>query len=627
MTWIIDMETNGLWPEVDRIHCIIAYNLDTGEFKQFTPNTINEFRLFIKDCKIVSCHNGIGFDLKVWKKLLNIDLDEVGVKYFDTLLASRILWPDLETPKGSKGPHSVDAWGIRFNIAKPKHEDWSQFSEEMLHRCKEDVKIQARLFKYISSEIKKRSNDPRINFKDVFILEHKVWKIIEEQADYGWAFDLEKAFKLLDELSSIIRTIDEKLNPQLPMMLKKPYKETVCKAFKANGEITETAKSWLNLSGQLSGNLSGDFCRISWESLNLGSGDQVKSYLLSHGWKPTEWNFKKKGKKKIRDERGRLVRTSPILPEKDEEWDDLVRKVGTESIRLLAQRGKACHRRNMLKGKEQKGKKKGLIANVREDNRIEAQANTAGTNTARMKHRIVTNIPKADEKVYYGRQMRELFIASPGKVLVGCDASALEARCEAHYTYPYDKAAAFELIEGDIHSLNAEIFQVDRNIAKTGKYAILYGCSPSKLANTLNKPPQQAQQIYDSYWEGNPGLKKLRSYLEDIFERDGYLLAIDGRPLTVRYKHALINTLFQSCGSILMKRALVLLYDQFKKQNLDARFVGNFHDEFQIECSPDIAEIVGKLATMSIVKAGEYYNLNVPLAGEYKIGTSWGSTH
>ncbi len=223
--------------------------------------------------------------------------------------------------------------------------------------------------------------------------------------------------------------------------------------------------------------------------------------------------------------------------------------------------------------------------------------------------------------------MRSLFIASEGKVLVGIDACALEARIEAHYIYPFDPLGADELINGDIHTKNAEAFGCSRNVAKGGKYSITYGASPTKLAKVLSKPAKQAKQLYDAFWEANIGLKQLKDMVEEAYEKRGYLLALDGRPLTIRYKHALINTLFQSAGAIVMKRALVILQGDLKEWGKDYKFIGNFHDEIQVECLMEDAHFIGDLACSAITKAGEFYNINVPMTGEYKVGLNWALTH
>ena len=76
-----------------------------------------------------------------------------------------------------------------------------------------------------------------------------------------------------------------------------------------------------------------------------------------------------------------------------------------------------------------------------------------------------------------------------------------------------------------------------------------------------------------------------------------------------------------------MKQALVLLDEKLRKTQLDAHFVANVHDEWQIECSQEDADAVGQLAVSSIKEAGEVLGLRCPLDGEYKKGTTWAQTH
>jgi DNA polymerase-1 len=54
---------------------------------------------------------------------------------------------------------------------------------------------------------------------------------------------------------------------------------------------------------------------------------------------------------------------------------------------------------------------------------------------------------------------------------------------------------------------------------------------------------------------------------------------------------------------------------------------GNIHDEVQVECRPDWAELIGAGFADCIKKAGEHYALRCPLAGAYAIGDSWQATH
>jgi len=76
-----------------------------------------------------------------------------------------------------------------------------------------------------------------------------------------------------------------------------------------------------------------------------------------------------------------------------------------------------------------------------------------------------------------------------------------------------------------------------------------------------------------------------------------------------------------------MKRALAMLDSLICLNTLDAKFVANIHDEWQMEVREDLVDNVGQLAVECIIKAGEYYNLRCPMDGEYKVGDNWSETH
>ena len=76
-----------------------------------------------------------------------------------------------------------------------------------------------------------------------------------------------------------------------------------------------------------------------------------------------------------------------------------------------------------------------------------------------------------------------------------------------------------------------------------------------------------------------------------------------------------------------MKQALVLLDEGATKQGIDYRFVGNIHDEIQVEVLGKDAVQFGILAVQCMRAAGEQLGFRLPLDGEYKIGDNWSETH
>jgi DNA polymerase I-like protein with 3'-5' exonuclease and polymerase domains len=212
-----------------------------------------------------------------------------------------------------------------------------------------------------------------------------------------------------------------------------------------------------------------------------------------------------------------------------------------------------------------------------------------------------------------------------GKVLVGADASSLELRMLAHYMK--DESYAKEIVEGDIHTKNQLAAGLEtRAQAKTFIYALLYGAGPAKIGKIVGGSAKDGQELISNFLRNTPALKSLREKVERLSEQ-GTLPGLDGRKLQVRSAHAALNTLLQSAGAIVMKQGLVILNSKIQQQKLNANFVANVHDEWQIECSQEDADAVGKLAVSSIKEAGEVLGLRCPLDGEYKKGTTWAQTH
>ena len=87
-----------------------------------------------------------------------------------------------------------------------------------------------------------------------------------------------------------------------------------------------------------------------------------------------------------------------------------------------------------------------------------------------------------------------------------------------------------------------------------------------------------------------------------------------------------MNTLRQSGGALVCKRWLV----EFNKRvqgYMNVNQVVWVHDEIQVECGSDWADIIGEKAVEAIEETGKYFDLRIPLTGEYKVGNNWSETH
>lgn len=199
------------------------------------------------------------------------------------------------------------------------------------------------------------------------------------------------------------------------------------------------------------------------------------------------------------------------------------------------------------------------------DGRIQTPAITCGAATGRYRHAVVANICRPTS--VYGAPLRELFCASDGHYQIGCDAAGLEARVEAHYTKPYPEGEEYTVAlmsekPNDIHTATAKKMGVSRDEAKTLKYSASYGAQPPKIAKQMGWTLSHAQQVFDGFWDAAMPLKMLKERLSIYWKTKGqgkFIKGIDGRKLTARSEHSLVNLLFQSCGVTVMKYAAIIL--------------------------------------------------------------------
>lgn len=383
---VVDIEANGLLHQATEMHCLVAKDIDTGEVTKFYDhiphgeeadyNWVGAALHYLDMCDTIIAHNGTTFDIPLLNKLYGWEPDE-DQEIIDTLVMSRHLDPDRPRVEGVKGgPHSVEAWGMRLGRWKPEHEDWSTFSMEMLHRCSEDVEIQHQIYNELCREADivdptKSIFDPKaygpVNWHRSMRNEHMSAQIMFEQETNGCYFNKEKAEEYLGVLDHYIEDIEDDLLEGIPQSPKQRG-VSVGKPFKKNGDYTKAVTDWLDDTGVDS--VSGPFSRIDWHTINLGSDVQVKKWLLSIGWKPTQYNYSTTET----DDAGKPVRTSPKLT--PDSFDSLPDGVGDK----LKRRSMASHRRSQIAG---------WVGHCRDDHRISASANAQGTPTGRMKHRVV----------------------------------------------------------------------------------------------------------------------------------------------------------------------------------------------------------------------------------------------
>lgn len=439
------------------------------------------------------------------------------------------------------------------------------------------------------------------DWADAIELELRVAEIIRQQQENGWLLDQEKCKELIDELNGLIQQTDLYIRP-----LTKPRiirDSEVATPFKKDGSISDRVRRYFGEDSW--GFVRGPFTKVEFEGINFGSVQQVKEYLFSIGWQPDEWNYDPlTGAKK-----SPKLTTSSLL------------KLGKPG-ELLDHRTVLTHRRNQLEG---------FLEHVRPDGRIEARANTIGTPTFRMTHKIVVNVPKAKDHVFFGKQMRSIFTVPEGYYLLGGDAGGLENRCVLHYLN--NPALIPVFTEGDFHQKFLDLnkaFLSNRDNAKTCEYALLFEARDKKLGEIAEiKPKGLTNEKIGAIIRAS--MDKLLPGLNDLIRRTqldaakGWLRGLDGRKIRVR--HAPFNSLIQSCGAIFMKRVLVILMDWVESMKLDVKLLGSFHDEYQFQVKIGQESMLKFLFEQSIKEAEKYYNFNCPMIGEVKVGKRWHEAH
>jgi len=570
---IFDIETNGLAPT--KVWCIITKDIDTGVISSYVEGQWPTFNIAIAQAQEVIGHNIIGYDIPACEKLLGTDFS--ACKITDTLVMSRLADPQREA-------HSLGHWGEKLGYPKGDYSDWTHYTHDMLLYCEQDVNVNHEVYKALLKELE--------DFKpDSLELEHDVQRIIQKQIRNGWLLDSPKARDLVAELqekSYELEEIVQKVFLPLPTF----YKAIVPKV-KKDGSYSIVGLKFL---GERWEEVGGPFSRIDWPIFNLASRQQIGRYLKHFGWKPKAFT-----------ETGH-----PIVSE------DILKNVkGIPEAELIAS--------YLLVGKRIAQVRSWLEAANEDTGRVHGYVNTNGAVTGRMTHSKPNLAQVPSSSSLYGPECRSCWIVPKGYKLVGIDASGLELRMLAHFMDDADYTNT--ILTGDIHTANQKAAGLDtRNQAKTFIYAYLYGAGDEKIGSIAGGGRAKGKKLKASFLKATPALAKLKENVAQSAAK-GYITGLDGRKVFIRSEHAALNSCLQSAGSLIMKQALIILDRYAILWGIDYKFVGNIHDEFQVEVREDQASKFGALAASCIEAAGIHFKLRCPLAGEFKVGNSWADTH
>ena len=285
----------------------------------------------------------------------------------------------------------------------------------------------------------------------------------------------------------------------------------------------------------------------------------------------------------------------------------------------------------------------GLLKVIGEDGRIRSSFQMTVTATGRLSS-TEPNLQNIPVRKKLGAEIRKMFVAGPGMVLVDADYSQIELRLLAHISG--DEAMRDAFLSGeDFHTVTAskvfnvpieEVTPVLRSRAKAVNFGIVYGISAFSLAQDIGVFPNEAKAYMDAYLDKYHGVRdymdkikaqaKADGYVETLFHRRRYLPELKSSNFNVRSfgERVALNMPVQGTAADVIKLAMVNVHRRLKAEKMKARLILQVHDELIVECPESEAERVQALLEEEMENAVHY---SVPLIAEAHIGHSWAEAH
>ena len=592
-----DIEADSLRPK--KIWCVCYYNDKTKETGVFHDDTKEDCKALFESGEILCGHNIINYDLPVLKRLWGINVKAGNV--FDTLVASR-----LADPKRESG-HSLRDFGNLLGFPKGDCDDFSHWSESMESYCHRDVEVTRKVYNRVRDEL--------AGFSLFSIqLEMRSQWILSKQHYNGFDFDMEAALalknKMMDEYFPLIQKLQEAFPPRKTLIGQYQARR------KQNGELTAKSAE-IVLRPTVEPTDTPDLYNVyEFKEFIIDSPSEIRERMAPY-WHPVIWNKPTKDgtvTAKVCD-----ANLETVGEDAPEEIKNIVRCKILKSRSTLVQ---------------------SFIDACWEDGRVHGDVIIVGASSHRMAHRNpnTANIPS--DKSLYGEECRALFRAPEGKVIVGCDLAGIQLRALAHYLK--DPELINQILTGDIHVHMAKIYglipedavydetikehKMARKTGKTITYAILMGAGAGKIGQILGKDAKAGREVMDRMESGLHGWATFKANIETRAKL-GWFPALDGRRVKLINAHLGVSYYLQSFEQAIIKLAMYKYHQKLTKAGVYFKQVSVVHDEFQVECNPEDAELVGKTIAESMKEAGEFFKVRIPIDGEYKIGLNWKETH
>ena len=285
----------------------------------------------------------------------------------------------------------------------------------------------------------------------------------------------------------------------------------------------------------------------------------------------------------------------------------------------------------------------GLLKEISADGRIHTNFQMTVTATGRLSS-TEPNLQNIPIRRPQGAQIRRMFVASPGKVLVDADYSQIELRLLAHISGDETMIAAFNSGE-DIHTVTAsqvfnvpldEVTSLIRSRAKAVNFGIVYGISAFSLAQDIGVFQSEAKAYMENYFAKYHGVREYMDRIKKQAKADGFVTTLYGRRRDLPElkssnfnmrsfgERVALNMPIQGTAADIIKAAMVRVAQRIEREGLQARLLLQVHDELIVECPEAEAERVRALLTEEMEHVADF---SVPLTVDAKIGRTWAEAH
>lgn len=639
--YVCDIECDNLLDEVTKIHCLCYSPVSSLDVKTIT-DAEDMKKFLLEEATTIIWHNGIRYDGCVFKKLFGINIK---ARQVDTLGVSFYLNSSNNRPK-----HGLESYGEEYGVPKPVIKDWeNQTLEDYIHRCSEDVKINWHLWKEQQSYLKELYNN---DSKEIIrLLDYISFKCecLVEQDENRIPVDIGL---VVDEIVRLGELVDEKRKALLEVMPEVVKYRTVNKPkkiYKENGELSVAGSKWNTLlqeNGYDSDSTIAELEIVDYrEEANPDSTSQIKDWLYSFGWIP----------KHIKFDRNKKTNEVKQIPQITSEHDKT--QICESIIELAEQEPAVQHLAGYSTVKHRLNIYKGFVRDMDKNNCLVGDA-LGWTNTFRLKHRILVNLPKPTAP--YAENIRACLVAPEGYYMLGSDLKGIEDATKQHYIYPFDPDYVNEMqsSEYDAHTSVAvaaglmtieqeEFFKkVDRaedksvfteneikefkrlklvrQDSKVVNFSAIYSIGVKGLARNMKKPEKEAKVILDAYWKKNKGVKQFVATLETKTVRGQMWLKqpISGFWYSLRFDKDKFSTANQSSA--------VYVFDTWVKyvRQQGIKISYQSHDEHLDIIHNNISQEEAKQKILEAIRlTNEELKLNVEIQCSIDFGVNYKECH